>query len=501
MLQPNRLSCSTVVGLALIIAAGVVTAQPSLADARCQAKNKRKIKRYTKAAMDDFDLLEIKSALKKLTRAIDHAEDNDCDETIEYADALLKKGIVHMRGEQDAVRGKLYMRKAIKANACVRLPGNMPPKVQRIWKQIRRSLSRYKCKDGGGGDSGGGDSGGGGTTTAVDYGDPPSKACEHSAIDEVTAGNPVRIIVKVKTNLGAAKVIVFYKPQGEASYQKLRLAKADNGWAWTGLIPSVAVHGQRLAYFIEVQNAGGTAICSPIRATSGQPEIIMVKAGKRTLPSGCTAEMPEEMCKTNPDHPCCKKGGDGGGGGVEPKPPIIKDPKAYPRFYLSAGFALGTGYLSTSMKAFGGDMPHVAGFALGPVGGQIDAGYFLGTQHLLTLVFRLGVSFSGVSESVVLSLLAMLRYRFFVLGGGKKDLFGLYLGPEVGGGVLYHSLKVGSDNEFDTFKHSYMMLGAVVGVQIGTQMVAWYLELDPCVVFPKQSTFHLGFSTGVALRF
>lgn len=58
MLQPNRFSCPAIVGLALLIATGIVMiALPSVASAKCRPKNKSKIKRYTKAAMDDFDLL------------------------------------------------------------------------------------------------------------------------------------------------------------------------------------------------------------------------------------------------------------------------------------------------------------------------------------------------------------------------------------------------------------------------------------------------------------
>ncbi|MFH2007239.1 MAG: hypothetical protein ABI333_11680, partial [bacterium] len=350
--------------------------------------------------------------------------------------------------------------------------------------------------------------GGGGAVTpppVEDFGNPPTKPCEHNSVDEATAGNPIRMLVKVKDDLGAAKTIVFYRPQGEASYKKLLLKKNSNGWAWTGLVPSVEVHGQRLAYFIEVQNAAGTAICSPIRATSSQPEIIMLKAAKRILPTGCTTEMPEEMCKTNPDHPCCKKtggGGGGGGGGRDPDPPKIRDPKAYPRLYLNAGFAMGVGLLSTGMKSdIRGMPPHVAGFALGPMGAQIEFGYFLGARHLLSLAGRFGVALSDVSSTPVLAFQGLLRYRFFLLGGGKTDVFAFYLGAEIGGGKIYHSLKIGTESENDTFESGFVQIGAVVGIHIGTQMVSWYFELDPSGVFPKNSTFHLGLSTGVAFRF
>ena len=46
-----------------------------------------------------------------------------------------------------------------------------------------------------------------------------------------------------------------------------------------------------------------------------------------------------------------------------------------------------------------------------------------------------------------------------------------------------------------------MIVGGLLGVQIGTQNVAWYVEVDPVGIFPKQPTFHIGISSGLALRF
>lgn len=513
----NRLTAGWMGLLVGVGVAGLWLASATPAWGQCRPKHKRKVLRYVKGAQDDFDMLEIKSALRKLQRAIEYAEDHDCDTSVEYAKALLRKGIYHWRGEQDIGRCKVYMRKAIKANACVTIDRNMPPKVQRIWRQVRAKYSHYKCRSGGGSSSSGsGSSGGGGTgepgegpperrrvvapprRRAVDFGAPPQKPCEHASIDEVEGAAPIRVIVKVKENLNAGKVVVFYRPQGEASYKKLLLKKTDNGWAWTGLIPSIDVHGQRLAYFIEVQNAGGTAICSPLRATSGQPEIIMVKPPKRRASSDCTEELPEEVCQANPDNPCCKKRH----GSTRKDHHKPSTPRGFPSFYLQLGFAIGVGYLNTNMESdINHTAPHVPGFALGPIGGQAEFGYFLAPSHLLSVHGRFGVSMSDVSQTTVISWMASLRYRFFIVGGGKADLFAFYVGGEVGGAQLYHSLAVGNNNQKDTFGHGFALVGALVGVQIGTQRVGWYVDVDPLMIFPKQSTFHLGFSTGVMLRF
>ena len=150
--MPSRTPLSSRLGpglLALLVAAGSLVAGARTSQAACTEQSKTKIKRLVKGAMDDFDLLEIQSALRKLQRAIELAEDADCDKSIEYADALLKKGVVHWRGEQDIGRCKVHMTKAIKANPCVQLDRNMPPKVMRIWADVKAENPSLKCAGGG----------------------------------------------------------------------------------------------------------------------------------------------------------------------------------------------------------------------------------------------------------------------------------------------------------------------------------------------------------------
>ena len=143
-----------------------------------------------------------------------------------------------------------------------------------------------------------------------------------------------------------------------------------------------------------------------------------------------------------------------------------------------------------------------------PIGAQIEAGYFLARSHLLSVAARFGVVFSDLSETQVISWQALLRYRFYILGTKKSDIFALYVGGQIGGATIFHSLEVGVPDGLggtvqkkDTFEHGFVLLGALVGIQIGTQRVAWYLEVDPSGVLPKQSTFHVGLSPGVMLRF
>ncbi|MFH2007240.1 MAG: hypothetical protein ABI333_11685 [bacterium] len=475
MLEPRRLKPLIV----LPLLAGILLAMPDDADAKCRPKHVRTIERYTKKALEDYQMLEIGPALKRITKAVDYGMDNDCDESPAYARALMIRGIIYLAGQQDKTRAQLYFEKAIKANACVKLDAGQPPEVSKLWNKVRKRLRSRTCGDK--------------PAPRPDRPDPPptsGKPCEHTSVDEAMAGKSISMVVRVTSEVGAAKVIVFYRPHGKASFSKLMLQKPASGDTWSGLIPGSDVSGVRLAYYIEVQNASGTVVCSPIKATAGAPEIIMIKGDP-------CRNLPPDFCETSKDHKCCKKPDPGPGPGPGPG-----GKKGLPRFYLSAGFALGVGLLSTSMVS---DLektnPYEAGLALGPIGGQLEFGYFLAKRHLLTLTGRFGVSFSDVSDTPVLSFQALLRYRFYAVGGGKKDIFSLYLGAQVGGAILYHSLVVTLADERDTFKHGYAMIGAVIGVAIGSQRVAWYVEADPGGVFPKQSTFVLGVSSGVALRF
>jgi hypothetical protein len=478
-MNSGRLMVAPVLACVTLVALMLVHAQP--ADAKCRAKNIRKITKLTTKALEDYQMLEIKSALKRIIRAIDHGIDNDCDNKLAHARALMVRGIIHLAGQQDKTRGELYLEKAIKANACVKLESGQPPSVSKVWRKIRRRFSRLKCRG-----------------VAVRVVEPPDrpggegKACSHTTVEDAKAGTPVTIIVNVASDVGAKKVVVRYRPHGAASFSKLLLTKPTDGTSWTGSIPGKDVHGTRLAYYIEVVGSGSTVLCKPTEATAGAPEIIMVK-GDPCL------NLPPDFCESNKDHACCKRKTSGPGSGQKPG---SKSP--YPRFYLNAGFATGFGVLSTSAVSWQDSSPYTAGFAIGPLGGQIEFGVFVGKSHLISLAARIGVAQSETSDTPVVAWQAMARYRFFVLGGGKKDLFSLYLGAEVGGAMIYHSLEVQTLNDdilLDTFEHGFVILGGLVGIQIGTQMISWYVEVDPVVIFPKQTTFHLGISSGIALRF
>lgn len=476
-LRARRLVISTLV-CGMIVAALGVQSRPVYA--KCRSKHIRKIKKLTKKALEDYQMLEIKSALKRIVRAIDHGIDNDCDEKVAHARALMVRGIIHLAGQQDKTRGKLYLAKAIKANACVKLEPGQPPPVSKAWRKIRRKLRHLKC---------------GGKHVRIVEPPPterPTAACSHTTVEDTTAGNPVTMVVNVQHDLGAKKVVVRYRPHGAASFSKLLLSRPTASTAWTGSIPGKDVRGTRLAYYIEVIGSGGTVLCKPTEANAGAPEIIMVK-GDPCL------NLPPDYCESNKDHACCKRRGSGPG----PIPPAGLR-SAYPRFYLNFGFATGFGYLSTSAESFLKAKPFSAGLALGPLGGQVEFGYFLGRSHLLSLAGRFGMAMSETSDTPVIAWQALLRYRFFLVGGGKKDVFSLYLGAEAGGAMIYHSLVVQTPedgNQRDTFEHGFVIVGGLLGVQIGTQNVAWYVEVDPVGIFPYQSTFHLGLSSGLAIRF
>jgi len=476
--MPGRLRERRLVVSLLLLGVSVGTlgvhAQP--ADAKCGAKNIRKIEKLTKKALEDYQMLEIKSALKRIVRAVDHGIDNDCDEKLAHARALMVRGIIHLAGQQDQTRGELYLKKAIKANACVKLEPGQPPNVSKVWRKLRRQLRHLKCR--------------GKPVREVDPTPPDrpaGKPCSHSTVEDATAGKPVTMVVNVQPDVGANKVVVRYRPHGTASFVKLLLAKPSAGTSWTGSIPGKDVHGTRLAYYIEVIGRGSTVVCKPTQATAGAPEIIMVK-GDPCL------NLPPDFCESNKDHDCCRRKG------PDPKP---GSKSAFPRFYLNFGFTTGFGYLSTSAVSFMEATPYTAGMAVGPLGGQAEFGYFLARSHLVSVAGRFGMALSETSDTPVIAWQALVRYRFYLLGGGAKSLFSLYIGAEVGGAMIYHSLVVQTTegNLRDTFEHGYALVGGLVGIQVGTRMVAWFLEVDPGGVFPKQSTFHLGLSSGLALRF
>lgn len=84
--------------------------------------------------------------------------------------------------------------------------------------------------------------------------------------------------------------------------------------------------------------------------------------------------------------------------------------------------------------------------------------------------------------------------------GSPREPIGFYLGIEVGGGTIYSSLAVGENNERDTFTHGPMLVGCLIGIEVGWSSFAWFLELENGVVFPRQSTYTLGVNTDFLVR-
>jgi hypothetical protein len=186
-----------------------------------------------------------------------------------------------------------------------------------------------------------------------------------------------------------------------------------------------------------------------------------------------------------------------------PGPPPLRVARRHQprtRWLISAAYAAGFAYLRTTMRSdIRGNAPMVGGMGLGPQSFQLEVGYFVTRRLLLSAAARVGGAFSDLSDRPVIPWALLGRARYYVAGRPCVP-FGLYLGIEAGVGAFYSSL-VMSENKRDTFTHGPMLMGALIGIELGRPGFAWFLEIENVAVFPRQTTYQLGVNTGFLVRF
>lgn len=479
---------------------------PSASASDCSEKVVKRIKKLHKTAMEDYDQMEFASARKTLQDAIAIARREGCDESIAYANVLVDLGIVYITDTDnpDETRGRMMFRKALSVNACAEITKALrTPKLQKILDEERKK-SGVKCKAGGSTakdpdpekppvkvnkpDE----------TSDVDNGPEPQKI-EHSVPDDTMGGK--KLVLKCRApKAGVSKVAIYYRKPGQSDYTAA-VMQNTTGYTWKVEIPAADVSGAVFQYYIAAISNGGKPIMA--HGNSGAPNIISITKPK-------------------------------GGSGPEDEDPLgKKDPKkdngttapvsTHPKLMFKIGGRYGAGYLSTSMCSYyhtpsaGGSTDcdsgvHVAqaGFGAGELGAEAGFHYFISKSFSLGLDVKFGiVNYSGVDDdsNPATSGVSGSWYGFSGLGKAlyyplTDSAFMPYVGGVLGGGQMWHAWEVDQTNGVtDIFGHGFVMAGGSIGFLVGSPRVAFYLNIDAIFIFPEQSTFHVDFSAGLALRF
>ncbi len=497
MVTRNRTSIlfvSVVLGAALVGHAGS-------ARARCSSSVKKKILRLNKSAMEDYDLLEFESAKQSLLDAQRIARVEGCDEDPINAKTYTNLAVLYIQGLKDEDRGRLMFRRALRISKNIKLDRQVAtPKLIRIFESVRSEM----------GLSGGGGGGGGGGTepdarpparprpiARPPEPEKPAKGLEHTPIEEAPRSTPLEVKCRIGDDLGAGRVVLFYKHRGQIDYTAVPMKKVSH-WTWKITIPASDMVGPSLYYYIEARK------------------------GEKPMAASGNAASPYIIALTNPprgsgNEPTENPFQDGGKGHKKGKKGSKGKKKGGIGIYLALGGGLHFGYIGSWYGDLSAQKPGSPGIAMGTFDGRVEAGYFISPAMLASLNFSFGYALSDRSEQAVWGWQVLARFRYVALGATSGGPFRLYVGGELGGGVAYHSLTLkGGRDSFESGPG--LILGALVGFWLGSETVSWFLELDPKAVIdfttstvsveggttiehPKQHTFTIGLTTGVAFRF
>jgi hypothetical protein len=422
--------------LVAVIALGLFTAP-------AWAGPKEDIQRKTKEAMENYDLMDYAASKKTLEAALAAAKKAKLDKDPVTAKVYLSLGIASFAdGDQDGAKAAFAAAVAI------------DPKIQidAAYKSPELNKLLEAAKTGGG-------------TTATGGGEPTEggadcagvKGLQHTIIDTAPGGRALPIEVMVGSDVTSTKIGVFFRAEGSVEFVEGKLTKQGE-CKYTGEIPSSAMKGGLVHYYVAALNDNGKAVAS--RGSSGSPNIIELTAAVRG--SGGTGSDNEDPIngtkKTTATKPVETSGGEiSGGVTVGGKPP-----KVY--FQLAGG--TGFGYVSGKTE-FGNPVENCC------IGNSLvvltpELGYHANRQLSIGIAGRIGfpiganIDDPSKGKSSTMSPSVLLRARYALSKNGE----GLRVMGQAGAGIIRNTIKLkesmdGMDT--DIVGQGPLLIGAGVG--------------------------------------
>jgi hypothetical protein len=393
------------------------------ADAKSDAK--KDIQAKVKEAMENFDLLEYEEAKKLLAQALSTAKKAKLDRDPIVAQIHVRLGIVFFAGLQDADAAKVAFAAAVEADPKVQIEAAYKtPDMQKILEEARSGGGAPSGSAPSGGASGGDDGSCKGLT-----------GIEHTIIDEAPAGAPVAIEAKVGADVAAAKVAVLFRAPGATDFTEVKLGK-QGGCGFTGSIPTSALAGGVVHYYVAAYNKAGKVVAS--KGSAGAPNIIEVSGGSATALDDSDNENP--LDKGGRSGGGAASGGDGtveGGVTVGSKQPTV---------FVAIVAGTGGGYVTGKTEQAASEVKCC--FAPGLLHLLPEIGVYLSPQMTVSLAgrigFPIGANITGHSTVAPAGFLR-LRYGFGENGEGAQ------VSGALGGGIIRNTISLkAADPEMDT---------------------------------------------------
>ena len=407
--------------LALVFAG--VFAAPRLASA--DPKTVKAIERKNREAMENYDLLDYEAAKKGLNEALALAKRKRLNSHPIKAQTHLYLGIVEFSGFGDKESALLQLMDAVTIDANVEIPAAYRTnELEEMLKSAQREI---------GGGKGGGGGGGGEPADSVDCGS--LMGMSHELVDEAKAGADRKIDAHVAGDVGASKVSLFYRKQGEDSFTEIKMTKSGE-CRYAAVIPGDALAGEFMHYYVAALNKSDKVVAS--KGSAGSPNIIEIATG-----GGGGGGFDEGGGGFDDENPLAggrkKKKSSGGkstGSGGKVGGSVSVGPKES-KFFLSLALGSGGGYVTGSTESTGNDVGCCFAPALLHVFPEL--GYMLDKRSSVSLAVRvgfpIGANIEGHSKGAPA---ALLRYRRAMNPNGR----GVALNMGVGGGVIRNTVKL-----------------------------------------------------------
>ena len=209
---------------------------------------KEDVQKKTKEAMENYDLMDYAASKKTLEAALATAKKAKLDKDPVTAKVYLSLGIASFAdGDQDGAKAAFGAAVAI------------DPKIQidAAYKSPELNKLLEAAKSGGSAppiENGGGDVKSAGADCAG------VKGLQHTIIDTAPGGRALPIEVLVGSDVTSSKLGVFYRVEGSTDFTEVKLEKQGD-CKYTGAIPSGAMKGGLLHYYVAALNEIGRASC------------------------------------------------------------------------------------------------------------------------------------------------------------------------------------------------------------------------------------------------
>ncbi len=454
---------SLVALVALVVGIGVAHAGP-----------KQDIAAKVKEAYENYDLMDYDAAKKSLNQALAIAKKSKLDKDPAVAKAHLAMGIVALV-EKDNDAAKLAFISAVQADPKIQLDaGYKSPEASKLLETARTEAS-------------------GGPADVPDEPPPEAsgpdctsvKGIEHKIIDSGKAGVALPIEALVATDVTATKIAVMYRAEGATEFTEVKLKK-DGTCKYTGTIPSSAMKGTLVHYYVAAFNEFGKPVAS--KGSSGSPNIVELTAST----------------------------GGGGGGGGDTEDPIIEGgggsidkgitvERKPAKLFLAVAGGTGFGYVSGETEGMNTVKNCCLGSSLVVV--QPELGYYVSPQLSIGVAVRIGLPIgANVDGHATAAPGGLLRVRWAPSAGGE----GIRLMGQAGIGVMRNTIKLDNSEpgmDTDVVAQGPLLFGAGVGyAKRLSSSLSFIADLSALVGLPMGSAlsglspkFNTGFGADLSI--